>query len=168
MVKGWRLAPVSIYTPAGAVSCFCHGNKSERAETATSWGLINRTGSYTHKKSEEMFFKTTCLHLSVCTSQKLLIHTYAVDPAATVMYINTSSFLIAHMIRSKISRLPRYIYGCPCVNTITNSKYASSLTHMPGAKQVNKTRMMIDHANVVAVFLTFGSSTHFGFTLDLH
>lgn len=29
---------------------------------------------------------------------------------------------------------------------------------MPGAKQVNKTTMIV-HANVVAVFLTFGSST---------
>lgn len=100
----------------------------------------------------------TCLHLSVCTSQKLLIPTCAVDPAATVMYINTSSFLITHDQKQNL-RLPRYIYRCPCVNTIPKPKYSSSLTHMPGAKQVNKTTMMIVHANVVAVFLTFGSST---------
>lgn len=39
---------------------------------------------------------------------------------------------------------------------------------MPGAKQVNKTTMMIVHANVVAVFFTFGSSAYFRFTLAFH
>lgn len=100
-----------VYIYANAVSCFCHGNKSERPVTATSWGLMNRTGSYTQKR-DQMVFKMTCLHLSVCTSQKLLIPTCAVDPAATVMYINTSSFLITHMIRSKIS---------DCLGTFTDA-----------------------------------------------
>lgn len=36
------LAPASINTPASAVSCFRHGNKSECPEPATSWGLMNK------------------------------------------------------------------------------------------------------------------------------
>lgn len=35
------LAPGSINTPASALSCFRHGNKSECPEPATPWGLMN-------------------------------------------------------------------------------------------------------------------------------
>lgn len=66
----------------------------------------------TQNKREQMVFKMTCLHLSVCTSQRWRIHTDAVYPAATVTDINASSFFITHMIRSKIS---------DCLGTFTDA-----------------------------------------------
>lgn len=42
------LAP-SINIPASAVSCFCHGNKSEYPDPATSWGLMNKVMTTTKK-----------------------------------------------------------------------------------------------------------------------